>query len=114
MLPTDSKERKKFPMHDGLLAYFPEALAMVARVSYDGNEKHNPGKPLAWKRGQSADHRDCLIRHTVDAAISAPKDGTQLQMIYEKAQVAWRALAELQETIERAGGLHELYPGDSK
>src|SRR5690606_15836721 len=41
-LPTDSAERKKYPLLRGLLNYFPAALARVSRISYEGNEKHNP------------------------------------------------------------------------
>ena len=112
-LPIDSAERKRFPLHDGLIAYFPEALAMVARVSYDGNEKHNPGEPLHWARGKSMDQKDCLLRHLVDAAAAAHRAEIH-QEIYERAQVAWRALAELELKIEAAGGLAVLYPGDGK
>jgi hypothetical protein len=30
------------------LDYFPDALAAVAQISYQGNQKHNPGEPLHW------------------------------------------------------------------
>lgn len=78
--------RKKFPMYRGLLKYFPDALAAVARVSYDGNEQHHPGTELHWDLSKSKDEEDALIRHLMEDDL--PK-------------VAWRALAALQRKIER-------------
>ena len=50
-LPTaDVNERKTYPMATGCLDYFPDALVAVARVSFVGNEQHNPGEPLHWDR----------------------------------------------------------------
>src|ERR1044072_4379828 len=43
LLTTDSATRKTYPMARGLLDYFPDALAEVSKVSFLGNEKHNPG-----------------------------------------------------------------------
>jgi len=84
-LPTDSAERKKYPMHSGLMAYFPNALAAVAHHSWKGNEKHHPGEPLHWSREKSNDHQDCLMRHSAEG---------------DKVAVAWRALADLQISLE--------------
>lgn len=92
-LPTDSAARKRIPMFSGLLAYFPDALATVAQLSFDGNEKHNPGEPLHWSREKSSDHLDCCVRHLTDIATGADK-------IEELKALAWRALAELQLTLE--------------
>lgn len=96
-LPTDSAERKKFPLFSGLLAYFPAALAQVSNHSYLGNEKHNPGLPMQHARGRSSDHEDCVVRHLVDAK-EWPAGSTQ--RIDELRGVAWRALALLQEECE--------------
>jgi hypothetical protein len=52
-----------YPMADGCLDYFPNALAEVSRISYAGNQKHNPGEPMHWSRGKSTDHRNKIIRH---------------------------------------------------
>lgn len=98
LLNTSSEERKKYPMARGLLDYFPDALAEVARVSYLGNEKHNPGQELHHSRGKSADHADCIVRHLVGRG---GFDGDTR----ESAALAWRALALLQEELEKEKGL---------
>lgn len=97
-LPTDSAARKRIPMCTGLLDYFPDALAAVAEVSFEGNEKHNPGQPLHHARGKSMDHPDCIIRHLVNRG---GFDGK----IRESAALCWRALALLQEELEIEMGL---------
>ena len=90
MLPTDAAERKKHPIYSGVLSYFPDALAAVARVSYDGNEQHHPNTPLHWDKSKSQDHEDAMMRHAIEG-----KDD-----LYARAQMAWRALAWLQKGIE--------------
>lgn len=94
-LPTDSEQRKRYPMFSGLLAYFPAALAEVSNHSYEGNEKHNPGLPLQHARGKSGDHEDCIIRHLVDAK--------EENRTIELRAAAWRVLALLQEHLESEG-----------
>ena len=96
-LPTDSKERKKYPIATGVLDYFPAALAEVSRVSYKGNEQHNPGEPLHWARGKSADHADTIIRHFMERG-NIDVDGMR-----HSAKLAWRALALLQMELEAEG-----------
>jgi hypothetical protein len=98
IIDTDSATRKTFPMARGLLDYFPDALAEVARVSYLGNQKHNAGEPMHHARGKSTDHADCIIRHLVGRG---GFDGD----IRESAALAWRALALLQEELEQEMGL---------
>ncbi len=98
-LPTGSAERKAVPMVSGLLDYFPAALAAVAAVSRAGNEKHNPGQPLHHARGKSMDHADCIVRHLVDRGTIDTDDGLR-----HSAKAAWRALALLQEELEREAG----------
>jgi hypothetical protein len=85
-------------MARGLIDYFPDALAEVSRVSYLGNEKHNPGQPMHHSRGKSNDHADCIIRHLVNRG---GWDGNTR----ESAALAWRALALLQEELELELGL---------
>lgn len=97
-MPTDSAGRKGVPLVTGVLDYFPAALAAVARLSKYGNEKHNPGEPLHWARGKSADHADCVGRHLVDRGLIDPETGMS-----HTVEVAWRALALLQEELEAAG-----------
>jgi len=76
--PEDAEERKKYPMFRGCIKYFPNALAAVAKCSYEGNQQHHPDKPLHWDMGKSTDEADALIRHLIEGE-------------YDK--VAWRALA---------------------
>ena len=93
-LPTDSAARKRIPMFTGLLKYFPDALAAVAELSYEANEKHNPGEPVHWSREKSDDHPDCTIRHLTDYA-----KGNRAAL----REAAWRILAILQLDIEANG-----------
>ena len=99
-LPTDSKARKNAPMARGLLDYFPDALAAVARLSQKGNDKHNPGEPLHWSREKSNDHADCIVRHLAERGTVDAEDGE-----LHDVKVAWRALAMLQLALEAQGAL---------
>lgn len=94
-----SAERKLYPICSGLLDYFPDACAAVANISYKGNEKHNPGQPMHHARGKSMDHADCIARHLTERGGFDP-DGNR-----HSAQLAWRALALLQEELELEKGL---------
>jgi hypothetical protein len=85
-------------MADGCLDYFPNALAEVSRISYAGNQKHNPGEPMHWSRGKSTEHRNKIIRHLLDAG---SKDSAGVR---HTARLAWRSLALLQEELEREEG----------
>lgn len=98
LIDTTSAERKAIPMARGLLDYFPDALAAVARHSYEANEKHNPGEEMHHARGKSMDHADCIMRHLVGRG---GFDGDAR----ESTALAWRALALLQEELERDLGL---------
>lgn len=105
MLPTDSKTRKSTPITTGVLDYFPDAIAAVARVSKAGNDKHNPGQPMHWSRDKSTDHLDCIGRHLTEHGHFDPETGE-----LHDAALAWRALANLQVTIEamRAQASHTV------
>lgn len=96
ILPTDSAARKRIPIFSGVMKYFPRALARVAGVSFVGNEQHHPGEPLWWDKSKSTDHLDALMRHLVDTLDPAHDP------IETLAQVAWRALAELETRLEAA------------
>ena len=91
-----SAERKAMPIASGVLAYFPDALAAVSRVSKKGNDKHNPGEPLHWSRGKSKDHDDCVVRHLLTPNAIDPDSGE-----VELAHAAWRLLAQLQLVEEK-------------
>jgi hypothetical protein len=93
-LPVDATERKRHPVASGVLDYFPDAIAAVARVSWQGNEQHNTGQPLHWARGKSADEADTMMRHFLQRG-TLDADGTR-----HSAKMVWRALALLQKEIE--------------
>ena len=90
--------RKAMPVASGVLDYFPSALLEVAKVSKAGNDKHNPGQPLHHARGKSTDHADSLLRHLIDRGKWDEETGQR-----HSAQVAWRALALLQQELEDDG-----------
>jgi len=98
VLETTSALRKEYPITTGMLDYFPDACAEVSRVSYLGNQKHNPGEPMHHARGKSMDHADCIARHLTERG---GFDGD----IRHSAALAWRALALLQEELENEKGL---------
>lgn len=98
-LPTDPAQRKEAPVFSGVLAYFPDALAEIARLSKAGNDQHNPGEPMHWAREKSGDHADCVARHLLEHG-TKDVDG-----ISHTTKMAWRALALLQLEIEAEGGL---------
>jgi hypothetical protein len=79
------------------LDYFPAALVEIAKVSFAGNEQHNPGQPLHWARGKSTDQDDTIIRHFLERG-KYDGDGQR-----HSAKLAWRALALLQLELEAEG-----------
>ena len=94
-LPSDAKERKNLPIATGVVDYFPDALAEVARVSQVGNIQHNgPDAPLHWNRSKSTDEADALMRHFVE------RGGVDTDGLRHSAKVAWRSLALLQKELE--------------
>jgi len=93
-LPSEPAARKAVPICTGVLDYFPDALAEIARVSKAGNDQHNPGQPLHWAKEKSRDEADALIRHLLDRGF-VDTDGQR-----HSAKLAWRALALLQREIE--------------
>ena len=98
-ISKEAQERKDTPVYSGVLAYFPDAIEAVARVSKIGNDQHNPGTELHWDRSKSADEYDACTRHLVDRAKGEEFD-TDGQRHMAKA--AWRALAALQKEIENS------------
>jgi hypothetical protein len=97
LLPSNASDRKKIPIGTGVMDYFPAALAEIAKVSFAGNEQHNPGQPLHWARMKSADQADTLLRHFLERG-RKDNDGHR-----HSAKMAWRALALLQLELEAEG-----------
>jgi len=97
-LPEEADERNRYPMADGLLDYFPNALACVAELSRIANDQHNPGEPMHWARHKSRDHANKIVRHLIDRG-KRDSDG-----VLHSVKVAWRALAMAQEEIEGLEG----------
>lgn len=85
-----NEQRKEYPLGEGLLNYFRDALLRVSHTSYVGNQQHNPGQPLHWARGKSTDQLDCILRHLI-----CSDEEEHL------ASAAWRALALLQIFLEK-------------
>lgn len=96
-LPEDATERKKYPVASGFMDYFPDAIVAIAHLSWQGNEQHNPGQPLHWARGKSADEADTMLRHFL-ARGTRDTDGVR-----HTVKMAWRALALLQKELEQEG-----------
>jgi hypothetical protein len=107
-LPSDRDARNAIPLWDGLLAYFPDVWAEVAKVSVLGNKQHNLGAKLHFNREVSTDHLNKVIRHTLDHGTGnlMDDDGT-----YHMAKAIWRACAELQVTLERQAEAEKRIPG---
>jgi ribosomal protein L7/L12 len=126
-LPDDSKIRKHYPITTGCLAYFPAAIAGVAKHSFIGGAKYNDGA-LLWLRYMSSDHLDCVGRHLLDLQdLLAMRDRgvTEFTMpiwnfetkreeqktvpieeaiLIESNALAWRSLAISQELHEKLKG----------
>jgi len=87
-LPSDAQERKAIPVYTGFIKYFPDAIVEVSKVSLKGGIQHGQTpETLHWDRSKSGDELDAMMRHLIDE---------------DWAQVAWRALANLQKQIERS------------
>lgn len=106
--------RKSIPVFEGVVMYFPKALAAVAEVSEIGNKQHNPGQPLHWARGKSMDQYNTALRHMMDHRMGGGRNpqtkatannGWLLQAkdkdgVRHLAKAAWRVLAALELSIE--------------
>lgn len=104
-LPTDSEERKTYPLFSALFGYFGAALAAVAHHSWKSNEKHNPGQPVHWAIDKSTDHANCVLRHALDLGDilgeierNGSDTGKVKTLLEEADALAWRALA-LSQTL---------------
>lgn len=98
-LPEDQEERNAMKLFDGFMAYFPNAMAEVAKLSYAATQQHHPDQPMHWDRSKSTDHLNKIGRHMIDAGKLDDKGQRH------SAALAWRAMANLQEELERDLGL---------
>lgn len=96
--------RKEYPVFTGLIMYFPDACAEVARCSYLANEQHNPGQRVHWDRAKSIGEGNELLRHLMQ---SGTMDGDGIR---HSAKVAWRALELLQREIEAERNVRPAAP----
>ena len=96
-----AQDRKTYPLYEGLFGYFRDALYRVARVSWVGNQQHNPGQPLHWARGKSMDHMDCAFRHAGEFDENDFSDASE----EAGGALCWRVLAVYQIYLERKYGL---------
>jgi hypothetical protein len=96
-ISTEAAARKATPVYSGFVKYFPRAMREVARVSYIGNEQHNPGSPLHWDRSKSKDEPDAMMRHLIDHVLGEEIDTDECLHL---AKVAWRAMANLEKYLE--------------
>jgi hypothetical protein len=107
-LPVDSAFRKEFPIDRGVYQYFPAAIVCCAAWSKFNNDKHNPGQELHHSRGKSADHEECIARHSFDLT-EAQRRGDDVSELEEAVAVFWRAGVRVQLLAERLGA--PLAPG---
>jgi hypothetical protein len=86
ILPRDARERKAIPVYTGFINYFPRAITAVSRISLIGGLQHGQtAETLHWDRSKSGDELDAMMRHILDE---------------DWAQVAWRAMANLEKKEE--------------
>lgn len=111
-IPADDAARKRMPVFDGLLMYFPLACLAVSEVSKAGNDQHNPGEPLHWARGKSMDQMNTAVRHLMDHGMGNRYDYDAAGKCTGRhlAKAAWRVLAALQLDIEAESAEAENAP----
>ena len=99
LIPHEAKAREEYPLASGCFDYFPDALAAVANLSWVATQQHHPGEEMHWQRDKSIDHANKLLRHL------QARGQIDTDKIRHSAKIAWRALALLQEELEKELGL---------
>lgn len=92
----------KSPLLQGVLAYFPNALAAVGKVSEYGKEKYKlQYEDKNWSRveGGLGRYGDALARHTTRHAAGESHDPES--RLLHVAHAAWNALAVLELVLRR-------------
>ena len=100
-------ERKEFPLFDGCIAYFIDALLAVSNISWHATDQHHPGETMHWDRNKSKDELNTCARHLSQHG-AFDSDGKR-----HTAKAAWRALALLQKELEEDLDL-DLSPASTK
>lgn len=90
--PGAKLDSGKPPINQGVIKYFPRAIAAVAQVSAYGAQKYSWG---GWESvpGGIYRYQDALVRHIVDDTLN-PTD-TETGLLHA-AHTAWNALAVLE------------------
>lgn len=117
--PGAKLDAGKAPIWQGVLAYFPRAIAKVAELSAYGANKYSW---KGWERVPNGVYRysDALGRHAVKETIEGPWD-KEIEndpkfpgCILHATQVAWNAMARLElilrEQEEKARGSGYMAP----
>lgn len=96
-MSNKAAKRKAIPIYSGVVKYFPLALKEIAKTSFQGQQQHNPDKPLAWDRSKSGDELDAMMRHLIDHASGEIFDEDGIRHL---SKCGWRILAYIQKTME--------------
>lgn len=96
--PGAKLDAGKAPIFQGVIDYFPRAIAQVAAVSAFGASKY------AWKGWETVPdgvnrYSNAGMRHLIDEAIEGPI--TIDSGLLHKAHAAWNALAALELTLRK-------------
>ncbi len=89
-----AEDRKAVPLYRGFMLYFPDAMCAVAELSWLASKQHGHNE-MHWEKGKSSDHADCLVRHLLQA------DQYDTDGVLHATKVAWRAMANLQVTLDK-------------
>ena len=89
--------RKRYPVFEGFVKYFPNAILEVSNLSLVANDQHHKGEPLHWDKSKSQDEPDALLRHLIDHSKGIIYDTDGIRHL---GKVAWRALAMLQRELD--------------
>lgn len=85
VFPDDDEERAKYKVATFICDFFPDAIAELARFSYEMQAKHCPDQPMCWAKDKSIGDGNQIIRHLMDK---------------EYVNVAWRGLELLQRKLK--------------
>ena len=107
MIPKDARVRKTIRIHSGFVAYFPDAMAAVAQLSFIANEQHSPGTKMHWAKDKSTDEMDALMRHTVDD-VNPDTLNRDAEGALHAVKVAWRAMANLQRLADSGVDIYAM------